>query len=143
MFYHDASRAFRPCYLPSFNHIERFGGGEISHQSMQRYFILLTRYIQNSCVNGMPMGIHYLAESKHYAKICLYLSLKISNLTSEYYHLIPRDGFSVERITPLHTPDQVKDEWKHVETLLELERASKVLAGAQYRIKGIKTTCIY
>jgi hypothetical protein len=61
---------------------------------------------------------------------------KVSNLTSEYYHLIPQNGFAFERITPLDSEDAIGREWKHVSSLLELEVASKMLSGAQFRCKG-------
>jgi len=62
--------------------------------------------------------------------------IQIAQLSNEFYHLMPRSGFEFERIPILDTSDEVQKEWKNVETLLELEIASKIMAGALYRIKG-------
>jgi len=49
---------------------------------------------------------------------------------------MPRSGFEFERLPILDTSNAVQTEWKNVDTLLELEIASKIMAGALYRIKG-------
>jgi len=51
---------------------------------------------------------------------------------------VPRSGYEFERIPILDQPDYLKNEWKNVESLLELEMATKVMVGAQHRIKGIQ-----
>ena len=63
-------------------------------------------------------------------------SIQVAELSNEFYHLLPRSGFEFERLPILDTSDAVQKEWKNVETLLELEIASKIMAGALHRIKG-------
>jgi len=62
--------------------------------------------------------------------------IQVAHLSNEFYQLMPRSGFEFERIPILDTSDAVQKEWKNVETLLELEVASKIMAGALYRVKG-------
>ncbi len=61
---------------------------------------------------------------------------QISELTSEYYHLVPRTGYSFERIAPLDNEHMLAQEWDHVDMLLELEVAGKMLTAAQNKVKG-------
>ena len=62
--------------------------------------------------------------------------IQVAHLSNEFYHLMPRSGFEFERLPILDTSNAVQTEWKNVDTLLELEIASKIMAGALYRIKG-------
>ena len=62
--------------------------------------------------------------------------MQVAHLSNEFYQLMPRSGFEFERIPILDTSDAVQKEWKNVDTLLELEIASKIMAGALHRIKG-------
>jgi len=62
--------------------------------------------------------------------------IQVAHLSNEFYHLMPRSGFEFERIPILDTSDDVQKEWRNVETLLELEVASKIMAAALHRIKG-------
>lgn len=66
--------------------------------------------------------------------------MQIADLTSEYYHLVPRKGFEYERMQPICNPDLFRTEWSHLNSVMELEMASKILAGAQFRIKGASLT---
>ncbi len=61
---------------------------------------------------------------------------QVVSLSNEYYHLIPKDGYAYERIEPLDTMEKLNTEWRHVDSLLEIELATRMLAGAQYRVKG-------
>lgn len=57
---------------------------------------------------------------------------KVSDLTLEYYQLIPCDGFTLSAMQPLHTMENLQQAQRDTETLIELELAGKILLGAQY-----------
>ena len=50
--------------------------------------------------------------------------------------MVPKSGYEYERLPPLDNKDACDKELCHIDRLLELAVASKMLAGAQYRIKG-------
>ena len=81
----------------------------------------------NTCV--LPFVI-----TSEFCQIYLPL-LQICRLSSEYYHLVPKSGYEYERLPPIDQKDSVEKELCHIDRLLELAVASKMLAGAQYRIK--------
>ncbi len=61
----------------------------------------------------------------------------MAELSNEYYHLVPQDGYSYERIAPLDDENNLQKEFKKIENLMELELAGRMLAGAQLKIKGV------
>lgn len=61
---------------------------------------------------------------------------KVSDLTLEYYQLIPCEGFTLSAMQPLHTMENLQQAQRDVETLIELELAGKILLGAQYHHSG-------
>ncbi|XP_055957133.1 poly [ADP-ribose] polymerase tankyrase [Patella vulgata] len=62
---------------------------------------------------------------------------KICKLTNEYYHLIPMDGYSHDKIEPIDKKETLKHHLRLLSNLLDLEVASKILLGAQYQIKDM------
>jgi len=62
---------------------------------------------------------------------------KVAHLSNEYYHLIPPSGYEFERIPILDDEEKLMEEWKSIETLLELEVAAKMMAGALHRINEL------
>ncbi|XP_029642629.1 poly [ADP-ribose] polymerase tankyrase isoform X2 [Octopus sinensis] len=62
---------------------------------------------------------------------------KIAKLSNEYFHLIPLKGYEFEKIRPIYTKSSLKSQMKMVENLLDYELASRILLGAQQRLKEI------
>ncbi|GAB1609603.1 poly [ADP-ribose] polymerase tankyrase-like isoform X2 [Argonauta hians] len=62
---------------------------------------------------------------------------KIAKLSNEFYHLVPQKGFEYEKIRPIHVKNSLKNQMKIVENLLDYELASRILLGAQHRLKEI------
>ena len=61
---------------------------------------------------------------------------QIYALSNEYFHLVPQSGYIYEKVRPLDTMDELKEKWQHITALLELECASRIVAGAQHKCKG-------
>ena len=59
-----------------------------------------------------------------------------ARLTSEYLYLVPQHGYQYEKVKPIIDTHSLKEQYTNLNTLLEVQMASKVLAGAQYRAKG-------
>ena len=58
---------------------------------------------------------------------------KISELSSRYYELIPLERFKNQIAPPLNNQHQIKTQYDLLETLTNIEYASKVLLGALLR----------
>lgn len=61
------------------------------------------------------------------------LLTKISNLTNEYYYLMPRKGLEVESAQPLEEEHQVQAQMKRVASVLEFEIGERMLMAARLR----------
>ncbi|XP_045173685.2 poly [ADP-ribose] polymerase tankyrase-like [Mercenaria mercenaria] len=59
---------------------------------------------------------------------------KISALSTEYYSLIPQEGYSYDKVEPLVNRSHITAEMRLISNLLDLETASKILLGAQYKL---------
>ena len=62
--------------------------------------------------------------------------MQCARLTSEFLYLVPQHGYEYEKVRPIVDMESLKQQYTNLNTLLEVEMASKVLAGAQYRAKG-------
>ncbi|KAL5008431.1 hypothetical protein ScPMuIL_014012 [Solemya velum] len=62
---------------------------------------------------------------------------KLYALSNEYYTLMPSSDYTRMRIPPITTTRQVRDQTNMLVALLDIELASKILLGAQLRIKEI------
>lgn len=60
---------------------------------------------------------------------------KITELSTEYYSLIPQEGYAYDKVQPLNTKPLIQQQLRLISNLLDLETASKILLGAQHRIK--------
>lgn len=60
---------------------------------------------------------------------------KIATLTNEFYHLVPVGGFEYESIRPIRDKKVLKEHFRLVSDLMDMEVASKILLGSQHRIK--------
>ena len=67
---------------------------------------------------------------------------QIYKLSNEYFHLIPEEGYSYEKVAPIDDMNRLSEKWKNINTLLELECASRIIAAAQYRCKGTASVSI-
>ena len=63
----------------------------------------------------------------------------MAKLSSEYYHLVPQKGYAYEKIKPIENTRILREQQGILHNLLEYEMITKILAGAQYRIKGMFT----
>lgn len=63
----------------------------------------------------------------------------MAKLSSEYYHLVPQRGYAYEKIKPIENTRILREQQGILHNLLEYEMIAKILAGAQYRIKGTFT----
>ena len=63
----------------------------------------------------------------------------MAKLSSEYYHLVPQRGYAYEKIKPFENTRILREQQGILHNLLEYEMIAKILAGAQYRIKGTFT----
>ncbi|XP_064600796.1 poly [ADP-ribose] polymerase tankyrase-like [Liolophura sinensis] len=61
---------------------------------------------------------------------------QVSRLSSQFYQLIPKRDFVYEKIRPLSISD-IHTEMRVVNNLLDYEKASKIILGAEYRKKEI------
>ncbi len=61
---------------------------------------------------------------------------QVALLSSEYYHLVPKSGYAYEKIQPIDKSLILNRERGIVHNLLDYVMAAKMLAGAQYRLKG-------
>ncbi|XP_013405621.1 tankyrase-like protein isoform X2 [Lingula anatina] len=62
---------------------------------------------------------------------------KIHEHSSEYYQLIPKNGYKFERLTPLDSERSIESEINMILSLMELNFTERVLLAAQYRAKEI------
>ncbi|XP_064602038.1 poly [ADP-ribose] polymerase tankyrase-like isoform X2 [Liolophura sinensis] len=62
---------------------------------------------------------------------------KIFSLSNEYYHSVPRSGLEFERLHPIVSDEDLANELQLLNNLLDYERASRILLGAQFRSKDI------
>ncbi|CAH1779903.1 unnamed protein product [Owenia fusiformis] len=58
---------------------------------------------------------------------------KIADLSTDYYSLIPKQGFEYERLAPIDNLHKYSSEFALINNLLEFEVAERVLLGAQLR----------
>lgn len=68
--------------------------------------------------------------------ISRFFVLQLYALSNEYYTLMPSSDYTRMRIPPITTTRQVRDQTNMLVALLDIELASKILLGAQLRIKG-------
>ena len=50
--------------------------------------------------------------------------------------MVPLEGYAYDRIHPLNDKSGIKNQMRLISMLLDLEVASKILLGAQYRAAG-------
>lgn len=62
---------------------------------------------------------------------------EISELSSEYFHLMPKNNFEYTALKPIDMEHEWEAEMRRVEHILEFETAERILLGAQYRKKEI------
>ncbi|PIK38439.1 putative poly(ADP-ribose) polymerase pme-5 [Apostichopus japonicus] len=62
---------------------------------------------------------------------------KVSDLTMDYYQLIPYSEFNPSEMLPLHTMVNLQQAERVIETLLALELTGKILLGATYHCKDV------
>ena len=58
---------------------------------------------------------------------------EISELSSEYYYLLPKSGFEYTRLPVLDAPHLIEAEQKRVAYMLDLEATERLLLAAQFR----------
>nr|XP_034325804.1 poly [ADP-ribose] polymerase tankyrase-like isoform X4 [Crassostrea gigas] len=63
--------------------------------------------------------------------------VEIGKLSNEFFHLVPMRGYAFEKIRPILNGKQLKEKIELVHHLMELECASKILLGAQARLKEL------
>merc|ERR1712062_936904 len=63
--------------------------------------------------------------------------VKICQLSSEYYYLVPKPGFEFERVTPIDSSSSLKEEKHRLDLLLEFETAKALVLGAMLRRKEV------
>ena len=62
--------------------------------------------------------------------------LQVADLSSEFFHLVPQDGYAYEKVEPVGDLDNNRRQMGMIHNLLEYEMLARVIAGAQYKIKG-------
>ncbi|XP_078315747.1 poly [ADP-ribose] polymerase tankyrase-like isoform X2 [Crassostrea virginica] len=62
---------------------------------------------------------------------------EIIKLTNEFYHLIPTNGYTFERVKLIADGNELRKKLEMVHHLMELECSSKILLGAQARLKEV------
>ncbi|XP_052272329.1 poly [ADP-ribose] polymerase tankyrase-like isoform X2 [Dreissena polymorpha] len=63
--------------------------------------------------------------------------VKISQLSTDYYSLIPVQGYAYERVEPLRNTATIRQHMRLLNTLLDIETASRIMLAAQHRIHEI------
>ena len=58
---------------------------------------------------------------------------RIHELSSEYYHLMPKRGYEYVRLEPIDSDQTLRAEMSRVKNTLEFEAAERLILGAQYR----------
>ena len=61
---------------------------------------------------------------------------QIAELSTQFHNLVPLEGYAYDRIHPLNDKSAIKAQMRLISVLLDLEVASKILLGAQYRSAG-------
>ncbi|KAL8622949.1 hypothetical protein ACOMHN_027070 [Nucella lapillus] len=59
---------------------------------------------------------------------------KIATLTNEFYHLVPVGGYECEAIRPIRDKKVLKEHFRLLSDLMDMEVASKILLGSQRRL---------
>jgi hypothetical protein len=60
----------------------------------------------------------------------------VSELSSEYFQLIPQKNFVYERLRPLDRDEDYRKQVKLIVNLLDFEVSTKMMLGAMYRKNG-------
>ncbi|XP_076464084.1 poly [ADP-ribose] polymerase tankyrase-like isoform X2 [Babylonia areolata] len=58
---------------------------------------------------------------------------KIASLTNEFYHLVPVGGYEYEAIRPIRDKKVLKEHFRLVADLMDMEVACKILLGSQHK----------
>ena len=58
---------------------------------------------------------------------------RIHELTSQYYHLMPKKGYEYVKLQPVDNKNTLQEEMSRVKNTLELEAAERLILAAQYR----------
>ena len=61
----------------------------------------------------------------------------IHELTSEYYHLMPKKGYEYVKLQPIDSEHTLKEEIGRVKNTLEFEAAERLILAAQYRDRSM------
>ena len=65
------------------------------------------------------------------------LIFQIASLTNEYFHLVPVGGFVHDAIRPIRDKKVLKEHFRLVSDLMDMEVASKILVGTQRKLTGM------
>ena len=65
---------------------------------------------------------------------------KVSELSSDYFQLIPQKNFVYEQLRPLDTSESYRGQVRLLTNLLDFEVTTKMMLGAMYRKSGM---CIF
>ena len=57
----------------------------------------------------------------------------ICRLSSEYYFLVPKDGYEFEKVAPIDSEDSIEEEKKRLSYLVEFETSKSMILGAMLR----------
>merc|ERR1719158_442221 len=57
----------------------------------------------------------------------------ISRLSTEYYYLVPKNGYQYEKVTPIDSEDDITKERHRLNVMLEFETSKSLLLGAMLR----------
>ncbi|XP_033735456.1 poly [ADP-ribose] polymerase tankyrase-like [Pecten maximus] len=106
--------------------------GKIKREALVEGRKLLTQLgdLIKAVEDQQKSGMMTVEDTQSYQSNCE----KISKLTNEYYHLIPHQGFTFEKIAPINSYKSLKDHMKVLSDLLDLECASKMLLAAQSKL---------
>ena len=61
----------------------------------------------------------------------------MATLTNEFYHLVPVGGFEYDAIRPIRDKKVLKEHFRLVSDLMDMEVASKILLGTQRKLPGM------
>lgn len=72
-------------------------------------------------------------DSNDYSKV----THEIIDLSEEFYHLVPLFGYQYEKLSPLFTPEELRDKQELIFNLLHFEYAFELLLAAQLRSQDV------
>ena len=108
--------------------------GRIDRESLLKARTILVDIIEPSIKAKDKLG--YNVDNDKSAKF-QDLMQKISTYSSEYFFLVPSDGYAYEKVPPIENEWDLKEQKQRLEYLIDISYTEKLLLGAMYKRREI------